>query len=80
MNYTDLIAHYGSHSAAAKTLGYDRQRVHAYRNGPIPLAVQVEYEVDSEGALKADVPACIRDGDYRGEKKRRLTRKLRAVG
>ena len=80
MNYSDLTRHYGSDSAAAKALGYDRQRIHAYRKGEIPLAVQVEYEIDSEGKLKADMPKCIRDGDYKGEKKRRLLGEMRAVG
>lgn len=83
MNYKDLMKHYQTPAAAGKAIGYDRQRIHPYKDSNIPLAVQVEFEIESEGALKADIPECIRTGrkaDYIAEKQRRIRKQLKAVG
>jgi len=57
MTYDDLIAHYGTPAAAAAARGIDRQRVHGWKKRDrIPTDDQIEYELVTEGALKADLP------------------------
>jgi DNA-binding transcriptional regulator Cro len=61
MTYADLIAHYGTPSAAAAARGIDRQRVNGWRiRDRIPIEDQIEYEVLTNGALRADLPEAIR--------------------
>ena len=61
MTYDDLIAHYGTPAAAAAARGIDRQRVHGWKKRDrIPTDDQIEYELVTEGALKADLPQAVR--------------------
>lgn len=61
MTYDDLIAHYGTPAAAAAARGLDRQRVFGWKQrNRIPLEEQVEYEVVTEGKLRADLPDSVR--------------------
>ena len=61
MTYTDLIKHYGSEAAAARAVGYDRQRVFGWRNlKRVPTDPQIAFEIESKGALRADIPKKIR--------------------
>ena len=61
MTYDELIAHYGTPSAAAAARGIDRQRVFGWKNRDrIPTDDQLEYEVLSAGALRADLPEAVR--------------------
>jgi len=61
MTYTDLIAHYGTPAAAAAARGIDRQRVHGWmKRNRIPTDDQIEYEVLTAGALRADLPEAVR--------------------
>ena len=62
MTYDDLIAHYGTPAAAAAARNIDRQRVHGWKKRDrIPTDDQIEYEVATKGALKADIPAAVRE-------------------
>lgn len=61
MTYDELIAFYGTPAAAAKAREIDRQRVHGWKlRDRIPTDDQIEYEVITGGALRADVPDEIR--------------------
>lgn len=61
MTYDDLIAHYGTPAAAAAARKIDRQRVHGWKTRErIPTDDQIEYEVLTEGVLRADIPAQVR--------------------
>jgi hypothetical protein len=62
MTYDDLIAHYKTESDAGKVIGKGRQWVRSWKKAPkgIPLKYQLDFEVDSGGALKADVSDEIR--------------------
>lgn len=65
MNYDDLIRYYGGESQAATAVGYDRQRVHKWKKtGKVPTDAQLDYEVQSKGGLKADLPEAVRTGNY----------------
>lgn len=62
MTYDDLIAHYGTPAAAAAARDLDRQIVFGWKlRGKIPLEQQVEYEVVTQGELKADLPEGFRE-------------------
>jgi hypothetical protein len=64
MTYDDLVDHFGGESKAATAIGYDRQRVHAWKGRPrIPTDAQIAYEIATGGALRADVPAEFRASD-----------------
>ena len=61
MTYNQLVNFYGSPSKAADAIKASRQRVNVWRvSGRIPLEAQFEYELESKGALRADVPKAIR--------------------
>ena len=61
MTYEDLISHFGSEAEAARARDIDRQRVHGWKKrGRIPTDDQIEYEVITSGALKADIPPELR--------------------
>lgn len=59
MTFTQLCEHFGNANKAAKSLGMHRQRVYRWTDG-IPLDVQIEIEVATGGALKADLPSQVR--------------------
>jgi hypothetical protein len=62
VTYDELIAHYGTPAAAAAARNIDRQRVHGWKKRDrIPTDDQIEYEVATQGALKADIPAVVRE-------------------
>lgn len=62
MTYKELIKHYGTPAAAAAARKLDRQIVHGWKTrGRIPLDQQVEYEIATEGQLKADLPNGFRE-------------------
>ena len=60
MNYDQIIEHYGSAEKAGAALGLTRQGVFRWKSCPIPLEKQVEIEVDTQGALRAELPEFIR--------------------
>jgi len=61
MTYDELIAHYITPAAAAAARGIDRQRVHGWKGRErIPTDDQIEYEVLTNGALRADLPDQVR--------------------
>jgi len=63
MTHDDLVAHFGTSAAAAAALKTDRQRLQGWKNngGRVPLEAQIEYEVLTHGALRADLPAEVRN-------------------
>lgn len=66
MTYEQLVAHYGTPAAAAHARGIDRQRVNGWRvRNKIPTDDQIEYEVLTKGALRADLPKAIRKQEAR---------------
>jgi hypothetical protein len=56
MTYAELIAHYGSQVAAARALDIKPPSVAEWKDAGIPLPRQAQYELLTEGALKADRP------------------------
>jgi hypothetical protein len=61
MTYDELIAHYGSPAQAAAARGLDRQVLHGWKSrGSIPLEQQLQYELLTDGALKADISPELR--------------------
>lgn len=63
VTYDQLITYYGTPSKAAAAIGASKQRVNVWRvSGRVPLEAQIEFEVESKGALRADVPKEIRFG------------------
>lgn len=56
MTYDDLIAHFGSQEAAREALGIKhRQTLHKWQKR-IPLGTQAVIELQTNGALRADLP------------------------
>lgn len=55
MTYEDLIEHYGTQKAAAEALGLAQPSLDGWKKG-IPPPRQAQYELLTEGKLKADRP------------------------
>lgn len=63
MTYDDLISYFGDAPAAAAARHLDRQLLFGWKKrGRIPLGQQIQYELATGGALKADLPQRIRRG------------------
>jgi hypothetical protein len=62
MTHDQVIAHYGSGDKAAAALGLrgGRATVHQWKKIGIPIEHQIAYEIDSKGALRADIPRQLR--------------------
>lgn len=61
MTPDDVLAHYRTQSAAAEAIGRNRQTIHEwFKSGKLPLDAQVDWEVKSAGALRADLPPEVR--------------------
>ena len=60
MNYDELISTYGTQQGAAKALGVGQTTVSYWRKAGIPLDQQIQIEMKTSGALKADIPQSIR--------------------
>jgi hypothetical protein len=57
VTYDQLIAHYGTMAEAGAAIQLSRQAVYAWRaRGVVPLDKQLDYEVATNGALRADIP------------------------
>lgn len=56
MTHDQLISHYGNGAEAARALGVSRQAVNNWRVHGIPLGVQYQIELATNGRLKADAP------------------------
>ena len=56
MTYAELIAHYGSQTDAARALGIKSSSVFEWKEKGVPLPRQAQYELLTEGKLKADRP------------------------
>ncbi len=56
MTYGDLIEHSGSQAAAARALGLKPPSVCEWQDKGIPLPRQAQYELLTDGKLKADRP------------------------
>jgi hypothetical protein len=56
MTYADLIKHFGSQGAAARALGLSQPSVCDWQEKGIPLPRQAQYEIITDGALKAELP------------------------
>jgi hypothetical protein len=62
MSPADLLRHYKTKVAIAEAGGVDRQVVQGwFDRDRVPLDQQTKYEVDTRGALKADVSEEFRD-------------------
>jgi hypothetical protein len=61
MNVEQLIEHYGTQAAAAVAIKVSPQAVSKWKSGGIPLDFQIKWEVQSGGALRADLPAEVRN-------------------
>jgi len=62
MNVEQLTKHYGTQAAAAEAIDITPQAVSKWKDlGAIPIEYQIKWEVDSGGALKADLPDEIRN-------------------
>lgn len=53
MTYSQLVKHFGSGSAAARALGFSKQRVNNWRRDGIPLGIQARIQILTGGALRA---------------------------
>lgn len=56
MTYDELIAHYGTQKRAADALGIEQPSVAEWKVKGVPLPRQAQYELLTDGALKADLP------------------------
>jgi len=56
MTHSDLIGYYGNGAQAARALGVTRQAVNNWRKSGVPLGVQYQAELATQGALRADEP------------------------
>lgn len=56
MTYDELIAYYGTQKKAADALGVEQPSVSDWRSKGIPLPRQAQYELLTDGVLKADLP------------------------
>jgi hypothetical protein len=61
MTYEELLRHYESAERAAGALGLTRQGVFRWKRCGIPIEQQIAFEVESKGALRADLPKEVRD-------------------
>lgn len=59
MTYDQIIKHFGSQAAAARSLGVSQPSVWGWKDG-IPIERQIDIEIKTEGKLKADLPNSIR--------------------
>lgn len=61
MNIQQLVEHYGDQAAAADAIRVSRQAVSKWKKaGRIPLEYQLQWEENSAGAVRADLPAFVR--------------------
>ena len=65
MDYLEkLKKHYKSHRAAAHAIGLTPQSlVNFGRRGRVPIEWQIKWELDSKGAVKAELPDAVRCAD-----------------
>lgn len=57
MTYDELMAHFGTQKSAADALGLKQPTVAGWKDGGIPLPRQAQYEVVTDGVLRADRPS-----------------------
>ena len=55
MTYQQIVDHYGSLASAAKQLGFDKQRIFAWKKRRIPT--QVQMKIAAVTALRPDAQA-----------------------
>jgi hypothetical protein len=55
MTYQQIVDHYGSLASAAKELGFDKQRIFAWKNRRIPT--QVQMDIAASTGLRPDAQA-----------------------
>lgn len=61
MTFDQIKRFYGTQYAAAVAINVSPQVVSKWgKRGEIPLPAQVDWEVNSKGKLKADLPAIVR--------------------
>lgn len=61
MTPKQVITHYGTQLEAADAIGVSKQAISLWKQKKkIPLEYQLEFEIQSSGALLADVPEAIR--------------------
>jgi len=64
--FKTLKKHYGTESAACKAIGLTPQAMTNFkRNGRVPIEWQIRWEIDSNGVVRADLPAAIRSAPAR---------------
>lgn len=56
MTYEQLIEFYGTQKAAAEALGLAQPSLSEWKEGGIPAPRQAQYELLTDGKLKADRP------------------------
>lgn len=54
MTYKQLVKHFGSQAAAARALGLKPPSVSVWQHKGVPLPRQAQYELLTDGALKAE--------------------------
>lgn len=62
MKVDDLIKHYKTQAAAAAAIEVTAQAVSKWKQAGIPIDYQIKWELESRGALRADLPPEIRSG------------------
>jgi hypothetical protein len=62
MDYFDnLLLHYKTQAAAADAIGISRQVMSKYfKNRACPLELQIQWELDSGGVVRAPIPESLR--------------------
>ena len=68
MDIRDMIRHYRFLRTAAKETGVSRATLYAWQRTGIPMAAQIQIEMQTDGALRADIahaPQAERDAQGR---------------
>ncbi len=59
MTYNDLLQHFGSQGAIARAIGLSQPSVWEWQEKGVPLPRQAQFELITDGALKAERPAQV---------------------
>lgn len=60
--FKTLKKHYGTEAAACKAIGLTPQAMTNFkRNGRVPIEWQIQWELHSNGAVRADLPDAVRN-------------------
>lgn len=62
MKMQNLVDYYGNQARAAAAIEVSRAALSKWKESGIPIEWQIRWELESKGALRADLPQQIRDG------------------